>query len=292
MDVIHELRWARWGPMVVREIQGDQGPLKILTPEHGQAKRKGYDLHHEKRPLLDDLLAAADSNERHAMMRSAWGAGEKLGAQRIRRADEIHERDIAAAASRWGFLMPEVYVDEDRPGRPLFEPLHLWDGELLNLRFAWDLCRTGGNLSSLSLRLYAHTLVDQPPIERGASEGRLDEHGFWWKPGQAASAIRSDKRAESARGLLEQALARQLSRGDVEIVVKGERYALRPKSLIAAAWLELGSRVLRALPEKTCPQCGNPFVPATVRRVFCSEKCKDDSKNARRTGKKKTRRTR
>jgi predicted nucleic acid-binding Zn ribbon protein len=99
--------------------------------------------------------------------------------------------------------------------------------------------------------------------------------------------LRSDRRAEGARGLLEQALERALGAGHIEIAVKGNRYALRPKCLLGAAWLELGDRVLGARPEKTCPQCGGAFVPPTARRVFCSEKCKDDAKNERRKQQKK-----
>ena len=55
MDVIRELRWERWGPMVVRDVGDDS---KILTPKNRRAQR--YDLFREKRSLLDDLLEAGD----------------------------------------------------------------------------------------------------------------------------------------------------------------------------------------------------------------------------------------
>src|SRR5262245_14004768 len=145
MDVIRELPWTRWGRMAVREIRGESGPLKIITPEHGRQRCSGYDVFREKRSLLDDLLHAAASDEHSAMQRSAIGAGEQLGKQRFDNPGAIQERDIVTAASRWGFLRPEVCVDE---GRRVFEPLDLWKIELLHLRQACDLFETGGRLSS------------------------------------------------------------------------------------------------------------------------------------------------
>src|SRR5262249_25277536 len=153
----------------------------------------------------------------------------------------------------------------------------------------WDLYRTGGNLSAFRLQLYAFSLVDNPDGTAEKIQG-FNEWGLPWKPGTSGEQLTRVSRAEGARTLLEQAFARRLRRGDVEIVLaRGGGYALQPRSLIAAAWLELGDRVRRARPEKTCPQCGAAFVPLTVRRVFCSEKCKDDAKNARRSAPKKRR---
>jgi hypothetical protein len=280
MDVLKELSWAEWGPMRVREVESDDGPIKVVTPA-GKTRRI-YDVFQRKGSLLDELVEAADSAECRDVLLRALAAGDESGKAAFRLADQIRERDICAFASRWGFL---TMGEPPEPKTRAAEPLSLWMQELLKLRQASDLLMTGGKLSGTILALYAHTLVDQPAVERSPSEGRLDARGFWWKPGPAERALERTGRAEGARELLELALTRQLSRGDIEVVAKGGRYALRPTTLIAAAWLELGDRVLRAPPEKTCPKCNLPFVPPTRRRVFCSEKCKDDAKNMRRSAK-------
>jgi hypothetical protein len=203
----------------------------------------------------------------------------------------IGKADVAATAARWGFLrIGERSDDSEAPS----ESLDFWVSELIALRFAWELSRTGGNLRAFALRFFANVLVDDPGGPSVIKD--RDKLGRYWIPGEAEGVLDLDHRAESAHLLMEEVLAKRLNGGEVEILLKAGRYALRPKTLLAAAWLELADRVLRTPPERTCRYCKKSFIPATRRRVYCPPPatCKDDDKNARRAtkAKRKTRKRR
>jgi predicted nucleic acid-binding Zn ribbon protein len=296
MDVLRELRWARWGEMEVREVEAGGGRARVITPRSPEAKPRAYELSRTRRSLLDDLLEAIDSEPYRAALLAVGGARSVAG-QQYRRALEIQQGAFVVVASRWGLLT--VDATNEAP----FEPLDIWYKEVGLLAKAWLLLRTGGALSSLALGVFADALADAyvddpPPAPASADERlptgeRLPRRGLWFgRPGPTLKQIQGSTRAEAAKVILGRALTYQLARAGVQVVVRGSRYALLPRTLLGAAWLELGDRVLRAKPAKDCPQCGAVFVPPTARRVFCSERCKDNAKNARRSAKTKARRAR